>query len=205
MGSRRFFYFLPAPGQRLDFCKGVRSLDGDGFRFQSPAFVNVLGPSGVLLSAIEHELELPSASAVCGLLNAGKRLDVTCGDTSLALGCSFGSPHTEPLFSVNVSRQSWFRFDQGTRSKYENVLARVAEESGARNVIVIDDPADDFLGNIERIDEQWMVDLQLSDGSEYDASSVWADARTGPLLSLRDLQLTGRRIGSFDEFDERPR
>lgn len=129
---------------------------------------------------------------------------MTCGDASLALGCSFGSPHTEPVFSVNVSRKAWFRFDQGTRSKYEHVLARIADESGARSVIVIDDPADDFLGNVERVDEQWMVDLQLSDGSEYDASSVWADTRAGPLPSMRDLQRTGRRIGSFDEFEEQP-
>lgn len=202
MGSRKFFYFLAAPGGHLDVCNAAHILSDEGLTFESPAFLVSLDEDGVLLAAREQHLKCPAPAHICRLLAAGDNVDVTCNDKSLSLTCGFGSPHGDLIFSIHVSRKAWSRVDQSVRSNYERIFARVAKETHAQNVIIIDDPADDFYGNIARIDDQWVVDMRLWDGTEYDASVVWGNAATEAPSGMRALRSTGRRIGGFEEFEE---
>lgn len=204
MGSRRYLYFLPAPGERLDFCAAARTLVDGGLGFQSPAFVNTIDSNGVLVEAMEQKLEPPTAEMLCALMYGSRGVGVLCGDNVVLFGCTFGSPHDEPLFSINVSRRTWVTLDEYVREGYESLLAEVAEKSGARIVIVLDDPADDFLGRLCRVDDTWLVDMQLPDGSEYDAAWAWVAPQPGVAPIMRNLESTGRDIGGFAEFREQP-
>jgi len=202
MGSRRFFYFLPACGHHLDFRRAIHAIIGEGFSFSASAFVNVHDDSGILLSANERSLEPPADRSLERMLNEGERLDVLCNDASLVLTCGFGSQHEDPVFSISMSRKSWLRLNDTVRAQYMQSLARIAGKSRAAYILVIDDPADDFLSHLEPIDDEWVVDLGLPDGSEYDASSVWVDSKVGILPNMRRLRSTGRGYGDFKEYEE---
>jgi len=68
----------------------------------------------------------------------------------------------------------------------------VADHSGAQNIFIIDDPPDDFYGNMQPIDDQWIVDVRLSDGTDLEATCVRCAALPGVVLTAGDWLTSGR-------------
>lgn len=203
MGSRRFFYVLPSPGSRLDSAHLLSTLTENGFGLDPVAFYSQQDGSGIVTSAREVHLGNRPVQRARGLLDATDRLDVLLGDTELALACSFGSPHDTPICTMNVLQKQWFGLREEIRSKYERTLASAATNGGAEFILVIDDPSDDFLGRLQPVDSEWLVDQVLPDGSEQDVASVWVATDSSGRLEIPGFTTTGRRIGPFKEMARR--
>lgn len=203
MGSRRFFFFLPEPGSRLSFKDIVSVLSQGGLEVDSTAFIGMLDTDGTLLSARERRLQAPTDQSLVELIEEGAYVETMFHDRSLAITCAFGSPHESQLVSINASRKMWLALPDACKDRYERMFVKAARESGAMNVLVVDDPPDDFLGRIEPIDRQWMIDPQLPGGYEMKASTVLVNSEKGSAPLMRGLHPTGRIVDNFREFEER--
>ncbi len=202
MGSRRFFFFLPEPGVDLNPGAVIAALRAVGFEFDSTAIVAGMNEWGVAFGSRQIKLGNLAGHNVSHYLQEGLSFEVECRDRTLFMNCVFGSPHPTPIFFLIVSLKRWSELNETGDNRYEQLMVQVARASGAVNVLVADEPSDDFLGRMMVVEQQWMVDPHRLSGIEMEALTVLTDPARGGLPVMRALRPTGRSILGFLEYRE---
>ncbi len=194
--------------QPLDFGAALTTLAEGGLRFSSTLFVHRLDLNGEPLTVSSPEFRGDLASWVREVTaRPGHVAEVSASDENVAVTLSLGSQHETGLLSINISRKTWSRLGQSDAIRYQALLLHVAIRTGAGGVLVIDDPADDFLGNLEPVDEQWPVELGLPGDDSYDPGAVWLHPDSPPdfVVGLRLSRPTGRVVHRMREYREQRR
>lgn len=198
MSSQRVFYFLPPSGTPLGFRSIVEVFAQAGLELGETAFAIEMDERGIAMKAEEVDISASPVS-VLPMPRPGHCVQLTCHDAFLSITLTFGSPHTTQVFSAAVARRSWLELAAEIRSQHESVLIRAASQSKATNILIVDDPPDDFLGNLQPVNSSWLVDVSLPDGTEVDAM-VWSKPPLGVVLTSGELCPTGRSLEEFIEY-----
>src|SRR4051794_3018516 len=102
MGSRRFFYFLPAggmPGRRMEM---LVELTMAGLVFDRTAIVALFNDQGLVTESRVVPLEQEVLSSLVQLCDQEQVVQVQCQDRRLFFDCIFGSPHPVPIDALVV-------------------------------------------------------------------------------------------------------
>ncbi|NBD13682.1 hypothetical protein [Corallococcus silvisoli] len=202
MGARRFFFFLPNAGVRLDFGAAIAVLDEAGLEFDSGTVVAGFDEQGVAVESRRIETTRIDGRVIEQCVKSGLSLEAECRDPSLFMTCVFGSPHPNPIFSMIVSLRVWRGLGVMASDRYEKLLVRVAKDSGAASVLVVDDPSDDFLARLVVVDDQWVMDPCRLSGVELEALSILIAPDQAHFPVMRSLRPTGRCVLGYLEYRE---
>lgn len=202
MGARRFFFFLPNAGVRLDLGAAIAVLDAAGLEFDSGAVVAGFDEQGVAVGSRRIEARRVDDREIERYVKSGLSLELECRDPSFFITCVFGSPHPNPIFSMIVSLRAWRGLGVMGSDRYEQLLVRVAKASGAANVLVVDDPSDDFLARLVVVDDQWVMEPWRLSGAEMEALSVLIAPDQAHFPVMRSLRPTGRSVLGYLEYRE---
>lgn len=197
MASRRFYYLIPGRRAGLDFSVLLEGLMGMGFVPDPEVAISQVDDADEPLTLDLRAFERISLGEIAKLPSKRTSVFLDLSGSRLYLTCRLGSPQEPPFAVLMLPRRMWFELDGRERSKTEEDIARCAASAGAQSVLVLDDPADEFLGRVEAIEDRWLFELETSQGRRYEDVEVWAgSAHDAPEL-LRSTIETGRSIGPY--------
>jgi hypothetical protein len=200
MGSTRHYFLLPDGITPIDTGSLVARLICEGWDVESGAFLFKVASDGVTLSSRDVKIASGDALSLGQSLHQDERLLRVFSHSYLPINMILGPPGSLSVQVISHSVKLWERLSPQARARIEEAIATGASDSGAGLVLVIDDPPDDILGRIVRVDDRWLIDL-AGTGYQIDPCRLWSKD-TDSITGVRDPAPTGEFRSTYQVFVE---
>ncbi|HKY40898.1 MAG TPA: hypothetical protein VJN18_33415 [Polyangiaceae bacterium] len=202
MGSYRHYLLFPEVSAPIALNVLLDRLAPEGWKVELEAFVLGLDTDGAITASRDVHLSAKSPTQIQTLLRDDQRLLCVLAHDQMPLNINFGPASGLTVQTISHSAKVWNRLNDDERTHTEGVLARAINDAGADWVLIVNDPPDDILGRVTRVDDKWVVDLNVP-GMNLDPCVMWLrNPDVAP--AMRNLKPTQERRSVYQLYIETP-
>lgn len=200
MSTIRYYLFLPEETSRLSATQFLSSLDDLGWSVDPVIHFSSFDSAGMPL-AWSSKSVLPERLPlfVDETSQANMLIQGLLAHPVLPMSFSIGG-HDLPLISLQHERKYLDRLPPEKAAQIEDLIAKVALDSGAHDVLSVDDPPEWLELRAVCIDGIWSVDLDSNVAIPPDRIEVWTLSGQKSRLDVAWHPKLSRQRGSYEVF-----